>query len=93
MTRQNLILDRRRAAVKDRAGRRTTKKGGGGPPLRRGPSKSIRPRLAEKTDEELLQSFTCPTRTDESGDDFSAFMALAIPEHLRRRALRKLWVV
>ena len=28
----------------------------------------------------------------QMGDDFSAFMSRAVPEHLRRRALRKLWV-
>ena len=26
------------------------------------------------------------------GDDFSGFMARNVPDHLRRRALRKLWV-
>lgn len=28
----------------------------------------------------------------EAGDDFRAFLQAAVPEHLRRRALRKLWV-
>ncbi len=49
--------------------------------------------LAEKTDAELLAEFDLPDPdTLKAGDDFTAFMARAIPEHLRRRALRKLWV-
>ena len=49
--------------------------------------------LAEKTDAELLVEFDLPDPdTMKAGDDFTAFMARAIPEHLRRRALRKLWV-
>lgn len=28
----------------------------------------------------------------QAGDDFRAFLQAAVPEHLRRRALRKLWV-
>ena len=49
--------------------------------------------LAEKTDAELLIEFDLPDPdTLKAGDDFTAFMSRAIPEHLRRRALRKLWV-
>jgi hypothetical protein len=49
--------------------------------------------LAEKTDAELLVEFDLPDPdTMKAGDDFTAFMARAIPDHLRRRALRKLWV-
>lgn len=48
---------------------------------------------AEKTDAELLAEFGLPDPdTLAMGDDFSGFMARAVPEHLRRRALRKLWV-
>ncbi|HDZ82420.1 MAG TPA: DUF3306 domain-containing protein [Roseobacter sp.] len=49
--------------------------------------------IAEKSDEELLAEFDLPDPdTLKAGDDFTAFMAKAIPDHLRRRALRKLWV-
>jgi hypothetical protein len=48
---------------------------------------------AEKSDEELLAEFDLPDPdTMKAGDDFTAFMSKAIPDHLRRRALRKLWV-
>lgn len=46
-----------------------------------------------KTDTQLLQELGLPDpETLVQGDDFSAFMGRAVPEHLRRRALRKLWV-
>lgn len=49
--------------------------------------------LAEKTDEEILQALGLPDPdTLVQGDDFKAFMAKAVPAHLRKRALRKLWV-
>lgn len=48
---------------------------------------------AEKTDAELLAEFGLPDPDGLGmGDDFSGFMARAVPEHLRRRALRKLWL-
>ena len=48
--------------------------------------------LEEKTDEELLAHFDLPDPdTLKEGDDFSAFMSKAIPDRLRRRALRVLW--
>jgi hypothetical protein len=48
---------------------------------------------AEMTEAELLESLGLPDPDSlTKGDDFSAFMARAVPEHLRRRALRKLWV-
>jgi hypothetical protein len=47
---------------------------------------------AEKTDEELLQELGLPDPdTLNPGDDFAAFMHGAVPERLRRRALRRLW--
>ena len=47
---------------------------------------------AEKTDEELLEELGLPDPDSlNPGDDFSAFMAKAVPERLRRRALRRLW--
>lgn len=49
--------------------------------------------LAEKPDEEVLAELDLPDPDAmRQGDDFSAFMAEAVPERLRRRALRKLWI-
>ena len=48
--------------------------------------------LEERTDEELLAELDLPDPDSmKQGDDFSAFMADAVPERLRRRALRQLW--
>jgi len=48
---------------------------------------------AEKTDEEILAELNLPDPdTMERGADFAAFMSKAVPERLRRRALRRLWV-
>ena len=47
----------------------------------------------EKTDEELLLELDLPNPDDmKMGDDFSAFMSKAVPDRLRRRALRRLWL-
>ncbi|MFQ6547962.1 DUF3306 domain-containing protein [Aestuariibius sp. 2305UL40-4] len=47
---------------------------------------------AGKTDEELLAELELPDPdTLEPGDNIAAFMKEAVPEHLRRRALRALW--
>ena len=49
--------------------------------------------LAEKSDEELLEELGLPDPdTLQPGDDFKAFMAKAVPDRIRRRALRRLWV-
>lgn len=46
----------------------------------------------DMTDAEVLAAFDLPDPdTLKAGDDFTAFMAKAIPDHLRRRALRTLW--
>ncbi len=48
--------------------------------------------LEEKSDAEILAEFDLPDPdTLEAGDDVSGFMAKAIPDRLRRRALRRLW--
>lgn len=48
--------------------------------------------LAEKSDEEILESLGLPDPDSLAiGDDFKAFMSKAVPEHIRKRALRKLW--
>ena len=50
------------------------------------------PDLAERTDAEILAELKLPDPDLlESGDNFAAFMSKAVPEHLRKRALRKLW--
>ncbi|QGX97042.1 DUF3306 domain-containing protein [Roseovarius faecimaris] len=49
-------------------------------------------RLEEKTDEEILAELDLPDPESLSaGDDFSRFMAKAVPDRIRRRALRVLW--
>jgi hypothetical protein len=47
---------------------------------------------AERSDEEILAELGLPDPdTMVQGDDFSAFLKSAVPERLRRRALRRLW--
>ena len=49
--------------------------------------------LEEKPDEEVLAELDLPDPDSlRQGDDFSAFMTKAVPERLRRRALRRLWL-
>ena len=49
--------------------------------------------LEEKTDAEILEELNLPDPDNlQPGDDFSAFLKAAVPERLRRRALRKLWL-
>lgn len=54
---------------------------------------AVRERAAEtRPDDEILSELGLPdpdTLTD--GDDFAAFMSRAVPERIRRRALRRLW--
>ena len=48
--------------------------------------------LAEKTDVEVLEELGLPDPDAMvQGDDFKAFLSKAVPAHLRKRALRKLW--
>ena len=48
--------------------------------------------MEEKTDAELLQELELPDPdTLKMGDDFSVFMSKAVPDRIRRRALRTLW--
>ncbi|NOC44965.1 DUF3306 domain-containing protein [Ruegeria sp. HKCCD7559] len=48
--------------------------------------------LEEKDDAEILAEFNLPDpETLQPGDDVSGFMAKAVPDRLRRRALRRLW--
>ncbi|RVT85402.1 DUF3306 domain-containing protein [Rhodobacteraceae bacterium CCMM004] len=48
--------------------------------------------LAERPDSEILAALDLPDPdTLERGDDITGFMARAVPERLRRRALRRLW--
>ncbi len=47
---------------------------------------------AEKSDAEILAQFNLPDPDDLiPGQDIAGFMQKAVPEHLRRRALRRLW--
>ena len=48
--------------------------------------------LDEKSDDEILAELSLPEPESLGlGDDFSVFMTKAVPERLRRRALRVLW--
>ncbi|WP_171129067.1 MULTISPECIES: DUF3306 domain-containing protein [unclassified Ruegeria] len=48
--------------------------------------------LEDKTDAEILAEFDLPDPDAlQPGDDVSGFMAKAVPDRLRRRALRRLW--
>lgn len=52
-----------------------------------------RAELEEKSDEEILEELGLPDPdTLQKDDDFSAFLGKTVPERLRRRALRRLWV-
>ena len=48
---------------------------------------------SQKSDSQILEELGLKDPDDMApGDDFSAFMATGIPERLRNRALRKLWL-
>ena len=48
--------------------------------------------LEEKSDDEILAELDLPNPEEMSaGDDFSVFMRSAVPERIKRRALRVLW--
>lgn len=60
--------------------------------LREDASAQEQDKLADKSDEEILELLDLPDPDSlKMGDDFRAFMSKAVPEHLRKRALRKLW--
>jgi hypothetical protein len=45
------------------------------------------------SDAEVLEKLKLPDpETMKAGDNFKAFLAKTVPEHIRKRALRKLWV-
>ncbi len=85
MTRSSSFWARRQAAVKAEADADVAAEHAAG---------DIRQQqaLAEKSDEEILAELDLPDpETLTKGDDFAAFMSKAVPEHIRKRALRKLW--
>lgn len=48
--------------------------------------------LEEKSDADILQELDLPDpEAMKMGDDFSVFMAKAVPDRIRRKALRTLW--
>lgn len=56
-------------------------------------ARALEAEQADKTDDEILADLGLPDPdTLEPGDDFSCFMARAVPDRLRSRALRKLWL-
>ncbi len=85
MTRDTSFWDRRRAAVRAEAEAETAAK-------QAALEVEQQQALAERSDEEILTDLGLPDPdTLAKGDDFAAFMAKAVPEHIRKRALRKLW--
>lgn len=55
-------------------------------------AQAVAPPEDTRSDAEILAELDLPDPdTLVSGDDVVAFMARAVPEHLRRRALRRLW--
>ncbi|MHA3977173.1 DUF3306 domain-containing protein [Halovulum sp. GXIMD14794] len=55
-------------------------------------AEAARAELQDLSDEQLLEKLDLPDPdTLEPGDDFTAFLRDVVPEHLRRRALRRLW--
>jgi hypothetical protein len=52
----------------------------------------VEPDLSEMSDTDILELLDLPDPdTLRKGDNFAAFMAKAVPMHLRNRALRNLW--
>ncbi|MDE0303623.1 MAG: DUF3306 domain-containing protein [Albidovulum sp.] len=86
MTEGNDFWSRRKAAVKaeakaDRQAEELARQAG------------TQEQLEEKSDDEILAELKLPDPDAlQAGDDFSAFMAKAVPDRLRRRALRRLWL-
>ncbi|MEM9630260.1 MAG: DUF3306 domain-containing protein [Pseudomonadota bacterium] len=53
-----------------------------------------RAELEQKPDADILEELELPDPdTLKEGDDFSGFLSARVPEHLRRRALRRLWAL
>lgn len=53
---------------------------------------AVQEEIAEKDDETVLKDMGLPDPDGmQAGDDFAAFMAQEVPQHLRNKALRKLW--
>jgi hypothetical protein len=49
--------------------------------------------LEEKPDADILAELDLPNPEEmQQGDDFSVFLSKAVPERIRRKALRKLWL-
>lgn len=84
MTADSTFWGRRRAAVKAEEEAAAA---------RQAPEEIVEEQLSpEKSDADILAELGLPDPdTMDKGDDFAAFMMQAVPEHIRKRALRKLW--
>lgn len=84
MTADSTFWGRRRAAVKAEEEAAVA---------RQAPEEIVEEQLSpEKSDADILAELGLPDPdTMDKGDDFAAFMMQAVPEHIRKRALRKLW--
>ncbi len=86
MTGRQDFWSRRKAAV-------DAEKRAHGQALEDGKVDEARQALEEKPEADVLAELNLPDPdTMQQGDDFSAFMAKAVPDRLRRRALRRLWL-
>lgn len=85
MTRGASFWDRRRAAVRAEAEAEEHAR-------REAEVAAEQATLAEKTDEEILAELDLPDPDSlQMGDDFTRFMVRKVPQHIRQRALRRLW--
>lgn len=85
MTRANDFWSRRKAEVAREAEREDERRA-------EAEAAEARAALGERPDAEILAELGLPDPDlMQRGDDFAAFMNQAVPERLRRRALRRLW--
>ncbi|VAV97371.1 hypothetical protein MNBD_ALPHA07-2228 [hydrothermal vent metagenome] len=85
MSRTDTAWSRRRAGVKAEAEAETRA-------MEQAKRATEQAGLEKKTDAEILSELNLQDPdTMQPGDDFTAFMQSAVPERLRRRALRTLW--
>jgi hypothetical protein len=82
VSRASTFWERRRAAVAAEEGHETATRA----------AQEVEHRTEAQSDEEILAALDLPDPdTLKAGDDFSAFLRAAVPQHLKTRALRRLW--
>ena len=90
MTRAPSFFERRRAGLQaEREAEKAAELAASQPEVAEAPQE---PDLSEMSDPDILELLNLPDPdTMRKGDNFAAFMAKAVPLHLRNRALRNLW--